>query len=406
MSRIYLDHAAATPVDPGALEAMLPYFGERFANPSAVHAEGVSSRVAVEESRRAVSEALLSRPDEIAFTSGATESANLALRGAVSAWKKAHPTGEARVIVSSIEHDAVLETALALERSGADVVRLPVDPDGKVDLETLERSLTENTVLVAVMYANNEIGTIQPIAEISRIVRKWKKDHRGVIRSEPAKGDDRYPLLYTDASQAPNYLECRVDRHGVDLMTLSSGKIYGPKGIGLLYAKRGTPIDPMLVGGGQESGIRSGTENVPGIVGFAHALRLAGSLRESESSRLASLRDGFIAKVRASSPRARLNGHVQDRLPNNVNLSFPDVDHEYLVLALDAEGFAVATKSACNETEAETSHVLLALAESDPGRPTSGIRITLGRGTLAADLDRLASVLPNAVALASRPFSS
>lgn len=394
MKRIYLDHAAATPIDSEVLRAMEPFFSTCFANPSALHKEGVEVRTAIEGARSKVASLLGVHGDEIIFTGGATESVNLALVGVVRAWQAAHVDRTPHVIVSAIEHDAVLESARLLEREGVRVTRLAVDEEGIVNLEALRDAITLDTVVIAVMYANNEIGTIEPVTEIAKLIRKWKKEERGVVRSERPTLDVRYPLLYTDASQASNYCDMRIPSLGADMLTLSGGKMYGPKGAGLLYVARGIPVVPILVGGGQEQGIRAGTENVSGVVGLAVAFEKTLSLQALEVARLTLIRDTTLALLTTQFPDIVINGGVVSRLPNNINFSFPHVDHEFLALALDARGFAVATKSACSETDAETSHVLLALCK-DPHdtRPVSGLRVTLGRGTQMEDMTQFVSVL-------------
>lgn len=394
MNRIYLDYAAATPVDSRVTEAMLPYFADLSANPSALHKEGVTARHAVENARKQIATQLKVQPDEIIFTSSATESANLAILGVVHAWKKEHPEQTPHVIISAIEHEAVFGPARVLEGTGVRLSILPVDEHGVVKLDVLKELITTDTVVVAVMLANNEIGTIEPIAEVSKIVRKWKKEVRGVIRSERPLGDDCYPLLYTDASQAPNYLDCTPLSLGVDMMTLSSAKIYGPKGGGLLFRTRNTKLDSILFGGGQEQGLRPGTENVPVLVGFAVALLRTSELRDHETERLSLVRDATILLLQKQFPNITINGSLEHRLANNINFSFPEIDHEFLALALDARGFAVATKSACSETEAEVSHVLLALKQDESDtRPVSGIRISMGRGTQMEDMDKFVATL-------------
>ncbi len=281
-----------------------------------------------------------------------------------------------------------------LEKEGVRISVLSVNEDGLADINALSSLIEEDTVVVALMYANNEIGTIQPIGEAAKTIRKWKKDNRGVVRSEPVHGDGRYPLLYTDASQAPNHLEFAVPPLGVDLMTLSAGKIYGPKGSGLLYVSRGTPLVPVTHGGGQERGIRAGTENVPAIIGFARALEIAQHMRGGESPRLTEIRDTAIRLLKDTFSDIVMNGSMSERLPNNINFSFPDLDHEYLAIALDARGFAVATKSACSESEAEISHVLSALQkEKGSDRPTSGIRVSMGRTTTMEEMSEFVATL-------------
>ncbi len=383
MKRIYLDYAAATPVDSRVQARMEPFLNLQYANPSAIEA-----------SRSRVAEFLSVHPDELIFTGSATESANLALIGAVRGWQVAHPDRVPHVIVSMIEHDAVLECARMLEKEGVQVSRVPVDTEGIVDLSALNSLITLDTVVIAIMYANNEIGTIEPISDIAKQIRKWKKEERNVVRSVRTTLDARYPLFYCDASQASNYLSLNLPLLGVDLLTLSGGKMYGPKGVGLLYVSRGLPLLPIMLGGGQERGLRAGTENVPAIIGFEAALKYAIESLQDESLRLSQIRDKTINMLRERFKDIIINGSMETRLPNNIHFSFPKVDHEFLAIALDARGFAVATKSACSETDAETSHVLLALLkDSADTRPISGIRVSLGRQTQMNDMEEFCDAL-------------
>jgi cysteine desulfurase len=399
MKRIYFDHAAATPVDARVLQAMEPFWAGEFANPSAIHKEGVLARKTVEAARKNIATLLGVHADEIVFTGSATESANLALFGAVAAWQKSHPGKTPHIIVSAIEHDAVLEPARRLEESGVRVTRVAVNAQGIVDVHSVKNAINTDTVLISVMYANNEIGTVQPISEIAKAIRKWKKEERGVTRVGKPEGDERYPLFHTDATQAVNYLDLSMPRLGVDLLTMNAAKIYGPKGIGLLAILRDTPIDAMTLGGGQERGRRAGTENVPAIVGFAEALRLTREIAEDEGARLSVLRDQLIGELKKI-PGLLVNGDEHERLPNNINFSLPGIDVEFLALQLDAQGFAVATKSACNETDAETSHVLAALRAVDlpaqaggTGGPLSGIRLSFGRETTRDHVEQFSVAL-------------
>jgi len=393
MKRIYLDHAAATPVDPRVLKAMAPFWSVEYGNPSAIHKEGVVARKAVEESRRNIGEMLGVHPDEIVFTGSATESCNLALFGAVSLWKKRHPKRTPHIIVSAVEHDAVLFKARELEMGGVRLTILPVNMDGVVSPSALKGAITEDTVLVSVMYANNEIGVVQPIREIAKVIRKWKKEHRGLSRDAKQEGESRYPLFHTDATQAVNYCDVHAPRLGVDMLTCNAAKIYGPKGIGLLAVSRDVSLYPVIVGGGQERGLRAGTENVPLIIGFAQALSITRKIQEKEGARLVEIRDNTIANLTREIPAIIINGTMKERLPNNIHFSLPETDHEYLAIALDARGVAVATKSACNERDAETSHVLLALDGGAGTRPYHGLRITMGRGTAKKDMHMFAKTL-------------
>jgi cysteine desulfurase len=297
-------------------------------------------------------------------------------------------------VVSAIEHDAVLAPAKLLEAKGARVTRVAVNSLGQVDPHDVFAALSQDTVLVSVQYANNEVGTVEPLREIAKLIRKWKKDNRDAVRSRKPTQSERYPLFHSDAVQAANYLELNVPTLGVDLMTLSAGKIYGPKGIGLLYRATHVPLLPIIVGGGQEMGVRAGTEHVANIIGFSAALTLAAQLREGEHERLSMLRDRLIERLEKEVEGVIINGDRTHRLPNNVHFSLPHIDHEYLAILLDSAGFAVATKSACNEHDAETSHVLLAMREAgDTAMPTSGIRVTLGRATTKDELDRFVEAL-------------
>lgn len=402
MKRIYLDHAAATPIDPHVAKAMAPYLSRLFGNPGSIHEEGVLARRAVREARRSIADELAVLPDEIIFTGSATESANLALMGAVETWRAAHPDEMPHIVVSSIEHDAVLAPARALEAKGARVTRLPVDREGCVDPKALAEVIEKNTVIISVMYANNEIGTIQPIAEIGHAIRKWKKAYRGVVRDQRFDGDAHYPLFHTDATQAANYLDMHLPRLGVDLLTMNAAKLYGPKGIGLLVMRRGTPLAPIIVGGGQERGLRAGTEHVSAIVGCAEALRIARALSAKEARRLAALRDSVIREMTRNISGVIINGARAKRLPNNIHLTLPGVDHEYLAILLDKRGFAVATKSACGEmSAAEISHVLTAIRGPDDPKLLQGLRVTLGRGTTREDMSRFTRALGEALRFAA-----
>lgn len=375
---IYLDHSATTPVDPRVLEAMLPYFTEVYGNSASIHRFGRAAAKALEESRRAVAAILGCHPTEIVFTGSGTESDNLALRGVAFAQRRAGRGNH--LIVSSVEHHAVLNTARQLEEVfGFEVTYLPVDEHGMVDPDAVGRAIRKDTVLISVMYANNEVGTIQPIAEIARIAR--------------AKGVP----FHTDAVQAGGMLDLDVNRLGVDLMTLSAHKFYGPKGVGLLYIRQGTPYLSPLTGGGHERGRRAGTVNVAGIVGLATALRLAQEARESENARLRRLRDRLIRGILERVPDARLTGHPTERLPHHASFVFKGINGEELLLALDVEGIAASTGSACTSGRPEPSEVLGAM-----GLPhewaVGSLRLTLGKANTDEDVDAVLEILPRAVA--------
>jgi len=375
---IYLDHSATTPVDPRVLEAMLPYFTEVYGNSASIHRFGRAAAKALEESRRAVAAILGCHPTEIVFTGSGTESDNMALRGVAFAQRRAGRGNH--LIVSSVEHHAVLNTARQLEEVfGFEVTYLPVDEHGMVDPDAVGRAIRKDTVLISVMYANNEVGTIQPIAEIARIAR--------------AKGVP----FHTDAVQAGGMLDLDVNRLGVDLMTLSAHKFYGPKGVGLLYIRQGTPYLSPLTGGGHERGRRAGTVNVAGIVGLATALRLAQEARESENARLRRLRDRLIRGILERVPDARLTGHPTERLPHHASFVFKGINGEELLLALDVEGIAASTGSACTSGRPEPSEVLGAM-----GLPhewaVGSLRLTLGKANTGEDVDAVLEILPRAVA--------
>lgn len=385
--RIYLDHAAATPVSSAVIRAMSPYWSDFFGNPSAIHQEGVTAKKVISGVRDAIAGLLRVHSDEIIFTGSATESANLAIRGVVDAYQKEHKEAVPRVIISSLEHAAVLETAHALRAQGVDVVDVPILPSGVIDMDALAQLINEHTVLVSVMLANNEIGVIQPIREIAKLLREKRKSFSNARKEQVA-----YPYFHTDACQATNYIDLDIPKLGVDLLTVNSAKIYGPKGIALLYVRRGVKIAPIIQGGGQEFGLRAGTEQVSLIVGFGAAMKGATMMREKESLRVRTLRDEMLKQIRVHYPEVVVNGDLESRLPNNLNLTFPGVDHEFLVLVLDANGVAVSTKSACNEFDAEISHVLLALRGEHDDLPPQGVRITLGRDTTLRDVARVASI--------------
>lgn len=386
---IYLDHAAATPTDPSVLDAMRPYFTETFGNPSSFHSVGKAAKDAVGEARIAIAKILNAHDDEILFTSGGTESDNLAVVGIprTPAHRKALEVLGAKphVVTTSIEHHAVLEPLLHLEKTGEiELTVLPVDRTGQVTAKQVLEALRPHTVLVSIMTANNEIGTIQPIGDIGRAILAWRKERKTI-----------YPLFHSDACQAAGALDLDVEKSHVDLLTLNASKIYGPKGVGLLFARRNVKLAPMTIGGGQERNIRSGTENVPGIVGFAAALKLAEAKRDEESARLTKLRDR-LAEGLLHIPKSVLNGHPTERLPNSVNVSFLDIEGEAAILYLDAEGIMASTGSACASTSLDPSHVILATGLSYEAAHGS-IRFTLGRSTTEADVERVIEVMPGIV---------
>ncbi len=377
---VYMDHAGTTPVDPMVLEAMIPHFSDRFGNPSSIHTFGQEARRALDDSRETIAKVLGCRLSEVVFTSGGTESDNAAVRGAVTALQE---TGT-HIITCSVEHHAVLHTCQHLENIGFDVTYLPVDGYGQVDPDAVARAITERTVLVSIMYANNEIGAIQPISEIAGLVK------------ERAKAMERTIVVHTDAVQAAGYLDIDVGRLGVDMLSLSAHKFYGPKGAGVLYVRRGSPFLSQQMGGGQERERRSGTENIPSIVGTAVALARAEAERENSSKHVARLRDIIIQAIQEQIPGAHLNGHPTRRLPNNVNFSFEHVEGEPVLLGLEMAGIAASSGSACSSGSLEPSHVLLALGQSaDLAR--GSLRLTLGKSNTEEEVEYLLPVLTDLV---------
>lgn len=434
--RIYLDYAATTPVDPAVFDAMKPYFSRNFGNPSSLHFFGQEALAAVDEGREQIAKAIGADFREIIFTGSATESNNLALRGVIKESRIQNTKHNKflnsksyilnpRVIVSAIEHESILETCRDLEKEGVEIIYLPVNRDGIVNLKKLEESLNERTILVSVMYANNETGAIQPIKEIAEIIRDFrnsKREARNSKISNPKRLGFKnldldivsdfgfkisdltmHPLFHADAAQAFQFLDCDVCKVGVDLMTLSAHKIYGPKGIGALCVanrvqslaagvKKTTPnpkphtLNPIITGGGQEFGLRSGTENVAVIVGFAKAVELAARNRGKESKRIEKLRDYFWQKIRKIEPKARLNNNALNRLPNILNVYFPSHDSQDLLVKLDLAGVAVSSGAACAARSLEPSYVLAACGFPNK-RIKSSLRFSLGRFTTKEEID-------------------
>lgn len=382
MKRIYLDHAATTYLDPEVKKAMKPYWSLKFGNPSSLYLEGRIAKKAIEDSREKIAQFLNALPSEIFFVSGGTESDNLAILGTALANKD---KGN-HLITSNIEHHAVLHSFQYLEKQGFKVTYLPVNKCGIVSPESVSKALTAKTILISIMYANNEIGIIEPISEISKGFKSFCTSD-SVLHT---------PYFHTDACQAAGYLDLDVNKLGVDLMTLNGSKIYGPKGIGILYVRKETGIQPIIFGGGQEKGFRPGTENVPGIVGFTKALELVQQNKDKEVKRLAELRNYLIKEIMATIPKVVLNGHPTKRLPNNVNISILDIEGEALILHLDKLGISASTGSACTSLSLEPSHVLLALGL--PHEACHGsLRLTLGKKTTKKDVDYVLKVLPQVV---------
>ena len=377
---VYLDHAGTTPLDSKVLEAMVPYFTQRFGNPSSLHSVGQEARYALDEARERVAGVLNCRSREIVFTAGGTESDNAAIHGVATAL---HETGN-HIVTSSVEHHAVLHACQYLESQGFEVTYLSVDADGMVQPEAVYNAINERTTLVTIMYGNNEVGTINPISEIAKSVNKRAEELSRTI------------VFHTDAVQAAGYLSLDVAELGVDLLSLSGHKFHGPKGTGVLYMKRGSPYLPLIHGGGQERERRSGTENIPGIIGLSVALEAADTVREETSQRCAALRDRIIDSVLQQIPGSRLNGHATQRLPNNANFSFTGVEGEPILLGLDMAGIAASSGSACSSGSLEPSHVLLALGQSAEIARGS-LRLTLGRDNTEDEVEYLLGVLVDLV---------
>jgi cysteine desulfurase len=376
MRRIYMDHAGTTPMRKEVLDAMMPYMTEKFGNASTIYFYGREAKKALEESREKVALLIGANSNEIYFTSGGTEADNWALKGVADANKD---RGN-HIVTSSIEHHAVLHTCEDLEKKGYRVTYLPVDKYGLINPEHVINAITDDTILVSIMHANNEIGTIQPIAEIGQTLKKQKRN----------------VLFHTDAVQTVGKIPVNVGELGVDLLSISSHKIYGPKGIGALYIRKGTKINPIIFGGAQEKQKRAGTENIPGIVGFGKACELLYREIEQENKKLSCLRDALISGITEKIPYVILNGHPQKRLPNNVNVCFKFIEGESLLLNLDMKGICASSGSACTSSLLEPSHVLLAIGL--PHEIAHGsLRLTLGRDNTKQDVEYVLEALPDIV---------
>lgn len=381
---VYLDHAATTYMDERVLAAMKPYFIREFGNPSSLYKKGRVANGALNDARRTIASLIHALPDNIIFTGGGTESDNLAILGAA----RAHQKHGRHIISTPIEHHAVLHTLEVLKKEGWEITYVKVDKQGLIDAREVIKAVRPDTVLISIMYANNEIGTIEPVAEIGRELLKYRQAHQSV-----------YPYFHTDACQASGYLEIDVEKLHVDLMTVNGSKIYGPKGVGFLYVRRGVKIEPLIVGGAQERNLRAGTENVPGIVGLARALELAQVGKVKESKRMRDLTEYLWKKIEQTISKVQLNGPAigVNRLANNLNVTFMDVEGEAMLLYLDEYGVMCSTGSACTSTSLDPSHVLMAL-----GLPYEyihgSLRFSLGHCNTKADIDYLIKYLPAIVA--------
>ena len=374
MKRIYLDYAATTPTHPEVVKAMLPYFTDAFGNPSSIYSYGQEAKGAIEEAREKVAAVIGARGEEIVFTSSGTEADNFAIKGVAFA----NESKGNHIITSSIEHHAVVEACKFLERRGFSVTYLPIDEYGLIDPDDVRRAITDKTILISVMHANNEMGTIEPIAEIGKIAKEV-----GVY-------------FHTDAVQTTGHIPVDVNELGVDLLSMSAHKLYGPKGVGALYIRKGTKLVAFMHGGEQERRRRASTENVPGIVGFGKAVELAQQEMSGEAERLICLRDQLVKGLLERIDHTRLNGHPIMRLPNNVNVSVDYVEGESMLLNLDLEGICASTGSACSSSSLEPSHVLLALGLS-PEQAHGSLRFSLGKWTSEAEIGRVLEVLPRVV---------
>lgn len=377
--RVFLDYASSTPVLKEVKKAIEKYEGSLNFNPSALYSEALSAREIVQQSKKRIADILSAQKENIIFTSGGTESNNLAILGVFNKYKK--DDFVPHFITTSIEHPAILEVYNEIQRRGGEITIVDVDESGIVSPKAIRDSIKENTVLVSVMYANNEIGTIQPISEIAKAIRNYRKEN-----------DKRLPYLHTDACQAPSYLDMNVLRLGVDMMTVDGIKIYGPRGSGFLYIKGDVEIDPILFGGGQQGGVRSGTENVPAILGLSVAIEIVSKSRETESERLGALRDYAIEKILNSFPGSSLNGSKNNRLPNNINICFPNLDAEFAVISLDVAGLSASYSSSCRTLKEDSSSYVI----SNIGKPdcsNSSLRFTMGRETTKGDIGKMLLVL-------------
>ena len=375
VQRIYLDHNATTPLLPAVIDRMTAVLHQEFGNPSSVHHFGQQAKAAVDDARSEVAALIGADPSEVLFTSGGTEGDNIAIRGVAEALET---TGRKHLIASAIEHEAVLNTLKALARRGWRTTLLPVDQSGILTPSTLREALADDTALVSVMHANNELGTIQPVAELARVAH------------------DRGALFHTDAVQSAGKLPVNVKALGVDMLSLSAHKFYGPKGVGALWVRRGVRVLPLLTGGRQERSRRAGTENVPGIVGMGAAAAIAARKMGEEGTRLAALRDRLEAGILRAVPGTAVNGSVGGRVPNTTNISFDRIEAESLLIAFDLEGIAVSTGSACSSGTLEPSHVLKAMG-FNAHRTQNSIRFSLGASNTEAEIDRVIAVLPGIV---------
>jgi len=398
MKQVYLDYAATTPQSPEVVKAMKPYFEKHYGNASSLHQFGQRAREAVEISRQNIAKFLNCSVAEVFFTGSATEADNLAILGAVKSAKLKAQSSKLHIITTAIEHPAVLEPVKRLEKLGEiEATYLPVDKNGLIAPEQVKKAIRPNTALISIMYANNEIGVIQPIAEIAKIIRNFRNSKiQETITKQISNSNNQYPIFHTDAVQAANYLDCDTQKLGVDLLTLSSHKIYGPKGVGVLYVKKAVVLEPMMFGGHQEQGLRPGTENVAAIAGFGAAVTELKTQNSEFKTDIKKLRDRLIDGILQKISGTSLNGSRDNRLPNNANISFSGVEGESILMALDQKGVCVSTGSACASGSLKPSHVLLALGLSHQ-QAHGSIRFSLGKYTTNEEIDYVLKVLPDII---------
>ncbi len=396
-NKTYLDYASATPMDKRVISLMLKYDKSFFWNATSIHSGGIKARKIIEESREKIAKGLNAHPDEIIFTGSSTESIAMVIFGVVNNYLLKNKGHIPHIITSEIEHPAVLMNfKLLAERGKAEVTYIKVDGNGLVNPKDIKEALRKNTILVSIMYVNNEIGTIEPIYEIAKVIRHYRKDlGKGAM----------YPLFHTDATQAINYIDIsNIEKLGVDLLSFNGSKIYGPKGVGVLFKKRNIELSPIYSGGLQEFGLRSGTENVSSIAGLALAFEITNKMKAKESERLSKLRDYAISKllsINNGENHIRINGDLKERIPNNINISLKGISSELLVIELDAKGVEVSSKSACKSGEDDDSYVVKAIREASGEKyyeEEGSLRITLGRDTSKSDVDKLINALTKILA--------
>jgi cysteine desulfurase len=401
---IYLDHASTTLIDRRVLLVTNEIYRYRYGNPGGMYSLGIATTQVIEQSRKTVAWLLGVQSSQIIFTRGGTESNNMAILGVVNHFKNQHPDIVPHIITSVIEHDSVLATCRYLEQHGlATVSYVPCNADGIVEVEVVKKALRPETILISIMYANNEIGTIQSIKEIAKLVRWWKKQTLNTVPLSPSDSSPKrgshtpyYPLFHTDAIQAVNYCDMNVLRLGVDMMTMSGSKIYGPKGVGVLYKKKSVEISPLIVGGGQENDLRAGTECVPLVAGLALATQKIIKEKNNENKRLIYLRDFFISGLKKRIENIIVNGHQTLIIPNIVHVTIPEVEGESIVLMLDEKGIEVATGSACSARDLHPSHVLVAIGQNE-NIIHGSIRFSFGKNTSKKELEKVLEVFPKIV---------